>query len=1157
MKRSKHVVPLMLAGMWILISTAPSNGAGWIDTARDSDAEVDARVAALKSGAEAGEAVREDAVPVLIDLILYDEEAAVRIAATKALDALGWGENPKAIGTLVLASEAGSDSLRTLGSGQMAQRRNFAHVLDLDAVWKLDDGDAAPTLRRDPVAPEKIAVGGTGTAEDPYLIGTAEQLDKIRTQIGPDVHFRQVADIDLAGFGDPTAGWLPVSGEIGSYDGGGYRILNLTINRPRNAPVGLFGNLNLGEGGSLSRIALENVDIVGATKVGALAGNLGSPNRKERVENCSVTGTVSGREIVGGLVGVVFGYDVTNCLGSAKVTGSGAEVVPLVPRLWWKASMQNSFYDADKVGLETEQAVALWTLGKHAPGLDRRKVLYNLLRADDVLMRTRAVEIVTSLAPDPEELRNAMVAALMDERYDVRRQTRQVTDAYGDAAKATIVSALKDAYAKPDVDAATRVGLARAAGELAVESSVDFLISMLVDPDASVRDQAISSLRFLGIPYLERASLNPPSAWWSARPEWSARAVAALEAVVGGDAEENIKTNAKQVLVRIRGGEGSQPTAVTLLEPKVELSEALPKTERKLLEKAYAEVDDCRRIVIEKYTQGLSWPFGVTSEAFQSSANFYTNRNIEAANRYLMNVTELPTQRSEAGGLTAPEWPLIYGLYNSRSDHFPGRMSPEAEALFKERMITFLEWRSEVFETYIQQVWNLAGTENHHITFGPILWYLYLGHLAEDPAYASRELADGLTVTQWCERWRAYTKEWLKGRALNGLFVEQGAGYMKYSLPGFFALYSGAEDAEVRRLAGMFLDLFLIDEVQFSFGMERGASKSRAGATPGTPIPHILKALYGEGVQFPGHYGLHGAVLSGYRPPPEMLLLRRQYQFPEKPVVIVNRRLGEKGDGVALTPDSHILSYGYRTRHFLIGSALRAPDLQCSVLFDQHLVNHMIFASGDGVYPDPVQGSGGRYVNPYHSFQHETVFIFQKNKGAYGTGLMRVYVKPGTKRVERNGWVFVDDGKAYCAIRALEGGGHWSEDGKHYLPKEDLNPILMQAGDVDLFGSFEGFMKAVEANTLTLDGEKVEYAGPGQPRIEFFARATGKASRVNGEELNMMPDDVYWGPYMHRKAGESKVTLTVGPYRTVYDFDSGTIQRSVGKEQNQPKGIDD
>lgn len=155
-------------------------------------------------------------------------------------------------------------------------------------------------------------------------IANADELDKIRnatastfgtgtpfegTYIGGlDKKYLQVADIELgvAAYTDDT-GWIPIGAVwdtpfSGIFDGNGYGIDNLFINRPTTDGVGLFGYV--GEEGLLKGIALTDVDVTGEDEVGALAGaNEGT------IDSCSSTGEVSGNIDTGGLVGISFNDD--------------------------------------------------------------------------------------------------------------------------------------------------------------------------------------------------------------------------------------------------------------------------------------------------------------------------------------------------------------------------------------------------------------------------------------------------------------------------------------------------------------------------------------------------------------------------------------------------------------------------------------------------------------------------------------------------------------------------------------------------------------------------------------------------------------------------------------------------------------------------------
>jgi len=115
--------------------------------------------------------------------------------------------------------------------------------------------------------------GGDGSSENPYKVMTAEQLYMVRNNLSG--HYLQVADIDLDILPyNSGVGWTPI-GNIttpfeGKYDGGGFTISNLLINRPLEKHNGLFGFLL---GARIENLWLKNFLIWGGYKVGALGGS--------------------------------------------------------------------------------------------------------------------------------------------------------------------------------------------------------------------------------------------------------------------------------------------------------------------------------------------------------------------------------------------------------------------------------------------------------------------------------------------------------------------------------------------------------------------------------------------------------------------------------------------------------------------------------------------------------------------------------------------------------------------------------------------------------------------------------------------------------------------------------------------------------------------
>ncbi|RJE88885.1 hypothetical protein D3P07_13065 [Paenibacillus sp. 1011MAR3C5] len=147
-----------------------------------------------------------------------------------------------------------------------------------------------------------LFAGGDGSAENPYQIATAEQLNAIRNVNTFDVHFKLINNIDLSGFGSGE-GWVPIVGKEnmfgGTFDGQGYVINGLTINR-NMVNQGLFAD----NYGVVKNVKLEEVAIglnrsdLSYRQIGGIAGlNNGlivDSHVKGKVKGYGVTGGVAG-----------------------------------------------------------------------------------------------------------------------------------------------------------------------------------------------------------------------------------------------------------------------------------------------------------------------------------------------------------------------------------------------------------------------------------------------------------------------------------------------------------------------------------------------------------------------------------------------------------------------------------------------------------------------------------------------------------------------------------------------------------------------------------------------------------------------------------------------------------------------------------------------
>ena len=166
--------------------------------------------------------------------------------------------------------------------------------------------------------------GGTGTALDPYLIASPEQLNHVREHLASS--FALVADINLSAY-QAGEGWNPIGAGgtntpfSGNFDGGFHKITGLVINRPTSNFVGLFSSIACASKDltQIKNLVIENANIVGRSFTGGLAGQV----ENAHIEKVGVTGIVSGYNSVGGLIGNLGLADktVVNCYSLATVTG--------------------------------------------------------------------------------------------------------------------------------------------------------------------------------------------------------------------------------------------------------------------------------------------------------------------------------------------------------------------------------------------------------------------------------------------------------------------------------------------------------------------------------------------------------------------------------------------------------------------------------------------------------------------------------------------------------------------------------------------------------------------------------------------------------------------------------------------------------------------
>ena len=155
-----------------------------------------------------------------------------------------------------------------------------------------------------------------------YTVTSADGLMNVAELVNggkTDINITLDKNIDLTG-----KDWTPIGTSFdnsytGTFDGGGHTITGLTITT-KDQFVGLFGYLN--RAGTVKNVVMEGIQITsnhmfGNSNTGGVVGYSWGT-----IENCSVSGSVSGTVYVGGVVGAQIGGSITGCSSSATVKGT-------------------------------------------------------------------------------------------------------------------------------------------------------------------------------------------------------------------------------------------------------------------------------------------------------------------------------------------------------------------------------------------------------------------------------------------------------------------------------------------------------------------------------------------------------------------------------------------------------------------------------------------------------------------------------------------------------------------------------------------------------------------------------------------------------------------------------------------------------------------
>jgi len=568
-------------------------------------------------------------------------------------------------------------------------------------------------------------------------------------------------------------------------------------------------------------------------------------------------------------------------------------------------------------------------------------------------------------------------------------------------------------------------------------------------------------------------------------------------------------------------------------------------------------------------------------EDFAIAAYWFNEKTTEADEGILTLQEELypaALESFEAGGFHWHAYLLerIYFLFSSRSKHFPGRMSVEAEHAILEML---WDWASPICRKELaspDRVWWYWGSENHHM----MAWVSFWGaaHIFKDhPDYQNRVYADRATPSEMAAAFDEYFKVYARERASKGLLVEIAAPtYAKYTLNTWYNLADFAEDPVLKDRMDMLLDLYWADWAIEQVDGVRGGSRHRCypGRASAEQSGGAEAAWYhfGRGVEASKHPGTISAATTFWRPDPLVVVLvlddegRSDYAY-------VSRRPGLKEPGGAMNyveDVSHplyiangvnrlhpqggaLLRTSWCTPDFVAGMSQTAPLTRedWTAISGQNRWNGVIFAGHPTarIFTQPLMPSRGSVYNAEWGVQSQGVMILQRLRASNAHG-QRIWFDQSLERTEQNEWIFVEAPQAYTAVRIVKDGGVWESDsieqrrdgrgrdgqGEWLALNNEYSPVIIETASKEDYADFRSFQTEILGNTFSCEGNLVKYRSESYGTTLTLPVDASGPPLVDSVPVDYEPDAVYESPYIQGDFGDGVVTIQKGETVLTLDF---------------------
>jgi hypothetical protein len=571
----------------------------------------------------------------------------------------------------------------------------------------------------------------------------------------------------------------------------------------------------------------------------------------------------------------------------------------------------------------------------------------------------------------------------------------------------------------------------------------------------------------------------------------------------------------------------------------------------------------------------------------------------------------------------------MYYAFGSKGSIAPGRLYPETEKALLELLWHRMEYKDDIHLAR-QSTWWMIGSENHDLVAkvsslisaqifmnepdfkdrvypdlgtggGNHYWFhrMYARDAVDGPQGRAKE-KDGkaYTAADHYQAWVDYFDEYFTERAKKGFFLEVASpGYMAVTVSYLTDIFDLCHDQTLSKKAATFLDAVWADWAVDQLNGVRGGAKTRVadGSRWADAMYKFARFYFGGEGSAETHF--FAQLLSTYKLKPIIWNIALDREGLGE-FAYVSRKPGEEEGNwprplgaertMLCDTESRLLRYSWVTPDYILGCQMDHPGAIHSHLSNQARWQGITFKGENGprVYPtDVVRDENGKYKKSKtkgycRAVQHENVMLVQqarrwsqmnpdwfpaKNTGNLEYGIY--FGEPLDRMVEKAGWVFVEHGDAYLAVRPIMGeyaqgwtilkddassgltspvvedSYTWSPDRKMIFFKDNYAGMIFEASRRVHHETLEVFMADVLDNPLVLDKTVVpgfhilRYRGCGENAEElYFNLANSEMSMVGGQRVDYAPEMLFDSPYLKSEYNSGIIELRKGDQELRLDF---------------------